>query len=246
MRRLVLPAIATLVGVAILVSLGIWQIERLHWKEALIARVEAGLGAIPVPAPGPGEWATLDLAGAEYRRVTVSGRYRNADEIDVVYALTEPKGPAGGFGYLVMTPFEADEGLSVYVNRGFVPRERQDPATRAAGIIEGPTTVTGLLRKPAVRSWFSPADDPARNEWLSRDPAAYAAAEGLPTAAVAPYIIDARFDPALPGGLPQGGETIVAFSNNHLQYVVTWFGLAAALVGVFVAFAAARLRASRR
>lgn len=246
MRRLVLPAIATLVGVAILVSLGVWQIERLHWKEALIARVESRIDAAPVPAPGPAAWPALDLTEAEYQPVVVSGRYRNADEADVVYALTEPKGPAGGFGYLVMTPFQTDDGWIVYVNRGFVPRDRKDPASRAAGIIEGPTTVTGLLRKPSHRSWFSPADDPARNEWLSRDPAAFAAAAGLPPASVAPYLIDARFDPSLPGGLPQGGETIVAFPNSHLQYVVTWFGLALALVGVFVAFAAGRLRASRR
>jgi surfeit locus 1 family protein len=82
-----------------------------------------------------------------------------------------------------------------------------------------------------------PVDDAAGNAWLSRDPALYAEAYGLPAAAVAPYIIDADFDPDLSGGLPQGGETVVDFPNNHLGYALTWFGLAAALAGVFATFA---------
>lgn len=246
MRRLLVPALVCLVGLAILVSLGVWQLQRLQWKEALIARVENRLGAAPLAAPGPSEWARLDLTDAEYQPVTVTGRFLNAEEIRVVYTLTDPKGPAGGIGYLVMTPFETDGGWMVYVNRGFVPRDRADPATRAEGQIDGVTTVVGLFRKPSGRSWFTPADDPARNAWFSRDPAVFAAAQALPSGTVAPYIVDANFDPGLPGGLPQGGETIVSFPNNHLQYAVTWFGLALALVGVFVAFARSRLRTSPR
>jgi len=245
MRRLLAPAIACLIGVAILVSLGVWQIERLGWKEALIARVESRLGAPPVAAPGPEEWPRLDLTEAEYQPVTVTGRYRNADEVHVVYTLTSPKGPQGGIGYQVYTPFTTDAGWTLFVNRGFVPRDRKDPARRPDGQIDGETTVVGLLRKPSGRSWFTPADDPAGNAWFSRDPVLFAAARSLPAASVAPYLIDARFDPALPGGLPQGGETIVSFPNNHLQYVVTWFGLAIALVGVFIAFARSRLKATK-
>ena len=240
-RRLLRPGLFTVIGLAILVSLGVWQVERLQWKEALIARVTARLDSPPVTAPGPDAWTGLDVAALEYQPVAVSGRYRNAGEVHVVYTLTDPHGPAGGIGYLVMTPFETDDGWLVYVNRGFVPRERKDPATRAEGRIEGETTVTGLIRQPGLRSWFTPADDASGNEWFSRDPKVYAAGRGPPAATVAPYIIDARFDPALPGGLPQGGETIVGFPNSHLQYAVTWFGLAAALLGVFAVFALGRL-----
>lgn len=241
-RGLLWPGFFALVAFAILIGLGVWQVERLAWKEALIARVGERLDTPPVPPPGPAAWPNLDLAEAEYTPVTVSGRFRNADEVHVVYPLTAPKGPLGGIGYLVMTPFETDSGWIVYVNRGFVPQDRKSAETRQAGQIEGETTVVGLLRRPARRSWFMPADDAAANAWISRDPELFAAASGLPPASVAPYIIDARFDPDLAGGLPQGGETVVAFSNSHLQYAVTWFGLAAALAGVFAVFAWRRSR----
>jgi surfeit locus 1 family protein len=93
--------------------------------------------------------------------------------------------------------------------------------------------VTGLFRQPHQRAWFMPGDNIAANQWFSRDPQAYAAASGLPPERVAPYIIDARSDPNLPGGLPQGGETIVSFANDHLQYAITWFGLAGAVAIAF-------------
>jgi surfeit locus 1 family protein len=241
-RSLVILAALSVVAFAILVGLGIWQLERLAWKEALIARVEAGLAAHPAAAPGPDAWPALDLRDVEYAPVEVAGVFDHRHEIHVVHTLVEPKGPKGGIGYQVFTPFRTDEGWWVYVNRGFVPEANEDPATRSAGQIEGETRVVGLLRAPSGRSWFTPGDDVQGNAWFSRDPALFATASGLPADAVAPYIIDARFDPDLPGGLPQGGETIVSFPNNHLQYAVTWFGLAAVLLVVFVVFAGKRFR----
>lgn len=235
-RGLVLPTIAALVVFAVLCTLGTWQLQRMFWKEALIAQVEAGLAADPVPAPGPSEWPGLDFAETEYRRVSLRGTFDHKNEIHVVYTLVDPKGPRGGIGYQVFTPFRSAEGWWVYVNRGFVPRENADPATRARGQIDGETEVVGLIRQPGYRSWFMPSDDPAGNAWFSRDPVLFAENADLPADAVAPYILDARFDPDLPGGLPQGGETIVRFPNNHLQYVITWYGLAVALAAVYIAF----------
>lgn len=240
-RGLIGPLIATLVTVAILTGLGVWQVKRLAWKEALIARVTERLDAPPVAAPGPAAWPQLDIGELEYEPVTVTGTFLNDREIHVVNALTAPKGKFGGLGYLVMTPLVTDAGWTVYVDRGFVPREKKAPETRAEGEISGATTVTGLFRAPHGRSWFIPADNPETNEWFSRDPALYARTTGV-SGPVAPYIIDAVFDPALPGGLPQGGETIVAFPNSHLGYAITWFGLALCCAGVFVAFARGRLR----
>ena len=141
---------------------------------------------------------------------------------------------------MVMTPLVTDDGWIVYVNRGFVPESNIDAATRAGGQIAGHTTVVGLLRGPADRAWFMPGDDATKNVWTSRDPKLYAVAQGYPAAKVAPYIVDARFDPALP--LPQGGETVVSFPNNHLGYAMTWFGLAASCAIVYLAFAVTRLR----
>ncbi|MEX0697042.1 MAG: SURF1 family protein [Dongiaceae bacterium] len=241
-RALILPSLVTLAGVAILVALGVWQLERLAWKTALIERVEARLDAPRSAAPGPAEWADLDIVAREYEPIAVSGTFDHAGEVHVVITLTQPKGPAGGIGYLVMTPLTTDQGWTIYVNRGFVPRERVSLETRQDGLVDGETAVTGLLRAPRRRAWFMPGDDAAGNEWLSRDPLLYVEMLGLPGARVAPYVVDADFDPDLPGGLPQGGETVVDFPNNHLGYALTWFGLAAALAAVFVAFVVARTR----
>lgn len=242
LRRLVLPGFATLIAFAMLMSLGFWQVARLQWKENLIATVEARLNAPPIPAPPPSEWPDLEKAGLEYQPVTVTGRFLHQQEAHVFVALSSPKGQFGGMGYLVMTPLVTDDGWYVYVNRGFVPEDRKVPATRAAGQLDGNVTVTGLYRAPSGRSWFSASDDPRRNVWFSRDPWRFAEVARLPTVAVAPYIIDAFHDPSPPGGLPQGGETLVQFPNNHLGYAITWFGLALGLVAVFVAFARTRLR----
>jgi surfeit locus 1 family protein len=240
LRPLLLPAIATAVVVAITAGLGVWQVERLAWKEGLIAAVTQRMSAAPIPAPPPAAWPALDLGALEYQPVTVTGRYDNAHESYVIYSLTSPKGPLGGVGYEVMTPLVTGDGWTVYVNRGFVPSAKRDPATRPEGQIEGETTVTGLLRRSADRSWFMPGDNPVKNEWFSRDPVLFAEAANL--GPVAPYIIDAAPNPA---GIPQGGETIVDFPNNHLGYAITWFGLALTAAAVFAAYATSRLRPQR-
>ncbi len=244
LRRLILPAIATAAAFAVLMSLGFWQVARLHWKEALIARVESRIDAAPVPAPPPAAWPDLEGADLEYQPVTVTGRFLHQQETHVFMTLMSPHGPFGGMGYMVMTPLLTDDGWYVYVNRGFVPEARKYPATRAAGQLDGAVTVTGLYRAPSEKTWFSASDDAGKNVWFSRDPERFAEAGRLPAVSVAPYIIDARFEPSLPGGLPQGGETLVEFPNSHLGYAITWFGLALGLLGVFVAFARTRLRDS--
>lgn len=244
-RGLVAPGIAAAVVCAILVGLGTWQVQRLAWKEKLIADVTARTGEAPQAAPAPDAWGAIDFGKVEYLPVSVAGTFQNDKEIHVTYALTSPKGKYGGFGAMVMTPFVTDAGWIVYVNRGFVPEPNIDPATRAAGQIAGHTTVVGLLRAPADRAWFMPGDDATKNEWTSRDPKLYAAAQGFSAAGVAPYIIDANYDPSLPNGMPQGGETVVSFPNNHFGYALTWYGLAICCAGIYVAFAVSRLRAAR-
>lgn len=243
-RKLAGPGIVTAVAVAILVSLGTWQANRLAWKERLVAQVTARLDDAPVPAPGPSEWPGLDVSAAEYTPVSVTGTFDETREAYVIFALTRPRGPHGGPGYMVMTPLETTEGWTVYVNRGFVPADRKLPAQRPGSSVSGQVSVAGLLRVPSQRPWYVLSDDAAGNAWFSRDPMLYAAAYGAPSAQIAPYIIDAAFDPSLPDGLPQGGETPITFSNNHLGYAITWYGLALAAIGVFIAFARRRLSSS--
>ncbi len=239
LRGLFLPGILAAIVLAVLVGLGFWQLERRVWKEDLIARVEARTKAPAAPIPAEVDWPNVSAARDEYRRVTASGRFQYAREALVYMALSEPKGRFFGQGYWVLTPLELANGAFVIVNRGFVPLERKDPSTRREGQIEGPVTVTGLLRMPEVGNWFTPANEPARGAWYRSDPAEIAKHFSLVRAA--PFMIDADAAP-VPGALPQGGETRLVFPNHHLGYALTWFGLALALLGVFTVFARQRLR----
>jgi surfeit locus 1 family protein len=237
LRALIAPAVATLIGVALLVALGNWQLRRLAWKEALIAAVETRSHAPPVDAPTEAEWPRLDPADYEYRHVRLTGAFERDKQVLVFRALSDPRGRYGGQGDLVLTPLRLADGSVVLVDRGFVPDASKAAADDVGG---GQTTVTGLMRASEARNWFTPADDPAKGQWFTRDISAIASAEALTR--VAPFIVDADAG-AAPDALPEGGETILAFPNNHFSYALTWYGLAAALIGVFGAFVASRLRA---
>lgn len=236
---LVLPGLLAAAVATALVGLGLWQLQRLAWKEALIRTVAERTVAPPVPLPARRDWRGLDPATYEYRRVAATGRFDHAAEVHVYRPLVEARGPFHGVGDLVLTPFHLAGGGTVVVNRGFVPEARLDPATRAAGQVAGDVTITGLMRSPQTRNGFTPADDPVRNQWFTVDPEAVAARFGI--ADNAPFVIDEDAGQA-PGGLPQGGETVLEFPNSHLSYALTWFGLAAALFGVYAVFAWRRLR----
>ena len=209
--------LAAILLVAGLAALAGWQLHRRAWKLDLIARVEARVHAVPTPAPGPAGWASISAAADEYRRVTATGDWLE-DRSAVVQAVTE----LGG-GFWVMTPLARDDGTIIFVNRGFVPAGKHDPASRAPRS-PGPVTVTGLLRLSEPGGSFLRANDPSSNRWFSRDVDALAASRGL--AQVAPYFIDAERAPGS-SGLPVAGLTVMAFSNNHLLYALTWGALAA-------------------
>jgi len=238
LRGLVLPGICAAVALVILLGLGFWQLDRLAWKESLVARVEARTSAPAVPLAPESEWPTINFDEDEYRRVTVSGRFHHDKEAHVYTVVSEKRGRFAGPGFWVMTPLELASGAFVVVNRGFVPLDRKDSSTRREGQAEGTISVTGLLRMPEDAGYFAPANDPAKDAWYRRDALEIAKARGL--ARAASFTIDADATPN-PGGLPQGGDTRVVFTNNHLQYAVTWFGIALALVGVFGAFAWQRI-----
>jgi surfeit locus 1 family protein len=225
LSRLILLGLLLVTGLVLLSGLGVWQIHRRAWKLDLIARVDRRVHAPPVAVPGPAQWPAITAARDEYRRVAVTGRFLN-DRETLVRAVTQ----LGG-GFWVITPLRATAGFTVLVNRGFVPPERSDPATRPAGQTGGPVTVTGLLRLTEPRGAFLHRNLPGQNRWYSRDVAAIAAARHL--ADVAPYFIDADASPN-PGGFPVGGLTVISFPNNHLQYALTWFTLALMLVGAMV------------
>ena len=220
----VFGAVSAVVTV-VLLTLGIWQVQRLFWKLDLIERVDARVNAAPVDAPRADQWSSITAANDEYRHIRVTGTFRH-DAKTLVQATTE-RGP----GFWVVTPLVRDDGSTVLVNRGFVPPDRRDPAIRAAGNVEGEAQVVGLLRLSEPGGGFLRDNDPAGHRWYSRDVAAIAAARGLTQ--TAPYFIDADGTDN-PGGLPVGGLTRVVFPNNHLVYALTWFALAAMLIGAMV------------
>ena len=227
MTALILGAVVFALLFAGFSALGVWQVQRLAWKQALIRQVDARIHAAPVAAPPPEQ--TITRQADQYRRVVVSGRFDHQRET-LVKAVTD-LGP----GYWVMTPLVTDRGFTVLINRGFVPSERQKPANRGAAQVEGETTVVGLLRLTEPDGGFLRANDPAGDRWFSRDVAGIAKARGL-SGPVAPYFIDADATPN-PGGWPRGGLTVVRFANSHLIYALTWFGLALMSAAGFVLFA---------
>lgn len=240
LRGLFAPGLAFLLVFAILIGLGLWQLRRLAWKTELLAQIAERTTAPPQPVPPSQFWSGLKPADYAYRHVTVTGTFLHADEAHVFRPLSPEvaRGPSNGLGDLVLTPLRLEDGSIVIVNRGFVPEARVDPATRPGGQLAGTVTVTGLMREPESRNLFTPADDPGKNTWFTRDPAAIGGWFHLDR--VAPFTIDADAS-AVPGGLPQGGETVLEIPNNHLSYALTWFGLAAGLCLVFVGFAWKRL-----
>jgi surfeit locus 1 family protein len=210
--------------IAALLALGIWQVQRRAWKLDLIDRIERRVHAEAVPILPASSWQAVNAADDEYRHVTASGRFLH-DRETLVHALT-----IDGPGYWVITPLQTSDGI-VLVNRGFVPPERRDPASRSEGNPPGPVSVTGLLRMSEPGGHLLRTNDAASDRWYSRDVPAIARARSLDR--VAPFFIDADEAPNQ-GGWPRGGLTVVSFPNNHLVYALTWFTLALMLAGAGV------------
>jgi surfeit locus 1 family protein len=232
---LVLLGVVILGLIAGLMALGVWQVERLAWKQDLIRQVDARVHAPAVSAPGPDQWPTVSRNSDQYRHVALRGHFDNERET-LTQAVTD-YGP----GFWVLTPFRTDAGFTVLVNRGYVPADRRAPDSRAAGQISGETTVQGLLRITEPKGGFLRANAPAADSWRSRDVSAIAAKRGLTD--VAPYFVDADAT-ANAGGWPKGGLTVIRFPNSHLVYALTWFGLALMLAagGAFLAWDERRVR----
>jgi surfeit locus 1 family protein len=196
-------------------ALSLWQMQRLGWKQDLMARVEQRLQAEPVSPPAPAAWATLGPAD-EYRRLRLHGQFERGEVL--VQATT-----ALGGGHWVMAPLRLADGSVVLVNRGFVSPERRAADAREAPV--GLVELTGLLRLSEPRGAPLRANVPAEGRWYSRDVAGIAAQLGL-GGTVAPFFVDEAADPAQPQRWPRPGLTVVRFANNHAVYAATWLALA--------------------
>lgn len=214
----------------LLLALGTWQAQRLQWKEALIARIEERIAAEPLLFE---EVARLQANGGDidYLPTRLSGSFLH--QFEQHYLATW----RGQSGFFVHTPMRLPDGRFVFVNRGFVPYDRKEPQTRPEGQIEGEISIEGLARiapedKPSI---IIPDNDPGQNIFYWKDLSEMIRSAGLSENEVYPFFVDVNSAPN-PGGLPIGGVTRVNLPNNHLQYAVTWYGLALALVCVLFAW----------
>ena len=211
----------TLFGLAVLLGLGIWQLQRMAWKAGLIAETRAGMAASPVILEGH-----LDnLAALNYRVVRLRGQYLHDREAHV-----GPRVHQGKAGLHVLTPLRLTDGATVLINRGWIPKDRRDPATRAPGQLPGEVAVRGVLRSRLDQGAWTPEHDGRADQWFWYDVAGIAKARGLELAA-AVVQADGR---ANPGGLPIGGVARPRLRNDHLQYALTWFSLAGVLAVIFL------------
>jgi surfeit locus 1 family protein len=243
---LIVPSLLTLALLPFLIGLGNWQWHRKAWKEALISRIETRSTAEPVSYPAVlSEY--VKSGDVEYTHMRVTGTFDYSHERHLYVPTTASQ------GWHIYTLMNPEGGLPpIFINRGWVPDELKDPSKRGAGQVAGPVTVTGLVRLPQVKTWFAAENDYAGNRWYWRDlDAMQWGAQGPPSPlqfnaeksqAYAPFSLDADALPENPGGWPKGGTTEINLPNNHLQYVVTWYGLAATLIAVFAVFARQRLK----
>lgn len=215
----------------VLIGLGTWQMQRLHWKEALLATIDQRIHSSPLPLAEI-ERKFAATGDVDYWPVTVTGSFLHEGERHF-FATHE-----GQSGFYIYTPLRLADGRFILINRGFVPYDRKAPETRQEGQVAGTVTLTGLARNPLSQkpSSLIPDNEPEKNIFYWKDRDVMAASAGLPVgASLAPFFVDADNAPN-PGGLPVGGVTLIELPNSHLQYAVTWYGLAAALAGVLGVF----------
>jgi surfeit locus 1 family protein len=225
------PTMFTLPALVVLLGLGTWQLERLQWKEGLIAERTARTTAAPIGLPEPGaQLSPAALADLDYRRAQATGQFLHDREMYLAARTMQ-----GAVGYQVVTPLERADGSFLLVNRGWVPDDRKDPATRPDGQVSGTVAVEGAIRIPGRQHWLQPDNEPAKNLWFWSDLAAMAGHATIPPDRLVPVFLEAGAAPH-PGGLPIGGQTRVNLPNDHLQYAITWFALAVGLAVIYVVY----------
>lgn len=229
-RPLLGAAVATAVALAILLALGSWQLRRLAWKDGVLAEIARGEAAPPVPLPpGPAQ-----PTPAPFTKVEASGTLRDVGFYGVEVRATPAGEREGAFRLGLLE--RPDGAPALLVNEGWAPDGwTGDPAPH-------PATVVGYVRAPEPPSFLVPRGDPATRRFFALDPAGIGAALGLPP--LAPFTLVALGPPPPPGAYPQPAQHLPQPPNNHLQYALTWFGLAAVLVGIFATFATQRMRAA--
>jgi surfeit locus 1 family protein len=238
-RSLLLPGVVAVVAFAMLMALGVWQVERKAWKENLIATLAERMSAPPSPVPPRGEWQNLTPAADEFRRVRMRAQFDAQREARVYSGGAGLRDDVKAPGYFAFAPARLADGSAVVINRGHVDNPNADASLKPIAVPEGAVVVGGALRWPEPPGWFVTPYSERQDLWFVRDHRAMAQRYGW--GEVAPFYIEME-SPVPAGGVPRPGRLTVKLRNDHLGYALTWFGLAAVLVGVFGFWAVRRRR----
>jgi surfeit locus 1 family protein len=228
LRPLKWPTITMIPIVLFSLSLGFWQMERRAWKRDILDRIETNQAAAPLTLD---ELLKGDPLRFEYGRVKVSGSFAHDKEFYLAARSLKDK-----VGMQVVTPLRADNGAIVLFDRGWIPSEKKEPAKRAEGQLPGKVELVGIVRRNQIKRQFAPDNDPAQNFWFHVDvPVMRQMAGGQPDPVLDSFFLEADAT-ANPGGVPIGGQTRLDIPNDHLQYAITWFLIALAGAGVYLAY----------
>ena len=219
-------ALIASVMVSVLIGLGVWQLHRKDEKRALIAALIERLAAPPVALSPKSQWKDFNAARDEFRRVTFLGSFESPMDAKVYSSGSALRTDISGLGTFVFVPVRLASGVIVVVNRGFVP----DGAVVKTNVVREPIALTGYFRFPEKAGWLTPHEDDVKRLWFLRDHLAMATAYRWGD--VAPFYIDLE-TPSPASGLPKPGPLQVHLKDDHLQYAITWFGLALAVAATF-------------
>ena len=228
LRPLLWPTIIMLPIFLFSLSLGVWQMERRAWKRDILDRIATNQAAAPLTLDELLKGNPLRL---EYGRVRISGSFLHDKEFYLAARSRKDK-----VGMQVVTPLRTDDGTIVLFDRGWIPSEKKEPVKRADGQLAGKVDLVGIVRRSQIKRQFAPDNDPARNFWFHVDvPVMRQMAGGQPDPVLDSFFLEADATPN-PGGVPVGGQTRLDIPNDHLQYAITWFLIALAGAGVYLAY----------
>ena len=225
LRPLFWPTIVALPALIVLLWLGTWQVQRLEWKNQLIEDFESRANAAPIDLP----LGVVDR-DMEFRRLGLTGRFDHTKEVFMTGRTYE-----GNAGFHIVTPFILDDGRMILVNRGWVSESYRDPAKRSFTLVEGETQLEAIIRFPNKKGYFVPENDPENGFWFTLVPAqivSHLQLDGQAETAI--YAAALRTSDEI--RLPIGARTETNLRNSHLGYAITWYGIACALIGVYLAF----------
>lgn len=224
-RPTLIPTLFTIPALILLISLGTWQLNRLQWKKELVADIDRAIHQEPLSLDGD----IPDPASLKYRKIRVEGEYLHDKEIFLYTGTREYRGEQG---YDILTPLKRADGTIVLVDRGWVPIQQKLPENRKETLVPGKVTVEGYVLLGEEKKFFTPENAPAKNAWFFIDIPAIAATTNL---TLPPFYILASASPDK-NALPQGRDLTVNIRNDHLQYAITWYSAALALLVIYVLY----------